>query len=61
VQLAGNGELLYADGVIDLLPASTTGIYRPTQTWAAVAAVGGIAAARPIAVNANHVLVSEGR
>ena len=32
VQLAGNGELLYADGVIDFLPGSTSGIYRRTQT-----------------------------
>jgi hypothetical protein len=60
VELAGNGELLYADGVIDLLPASTSGIYRRTQTGAVIAVVGGIAGPGPIAVDANHVVVSEG-
>ena len=60
VQLAGNGELLYADGVIDYLPGSTSGIYRRTQTGSIVGVVGGIAGARSIAVNANHVLVAEG-
>lgn len=60
VELAGNGALVYADGVIDYLPGSVSGIYRRTTTGSIQPVVGGIAGRGPIAVDGTHVYVSEG-
>ena len=55
VELAGSGALIYADGVIDYLPGSVSGIYRRTTTGSIQPVVVGIAGRGPIAVTLTQL------
>ena len=56
----GGSDLIYADGVIDFLPASVSGIYRRSAAGSITTLVAGVAGPGPIAVDAANVYVSEG-
>ena len=60
VALISNGDLIYADGVIDFLPASVSGIHRRSAAGSVTTLVSGVAGPGPIAVDGTHVYVSEG-
>ena len=60
VALISNGDLIYADGVIDFLPSSVSGIYRRTAAGNVTTLISGVAGPGPIAVDAANVYVSEG-
>jgi PKD repeat protein len=60
VELTGSSELIYADGVIDNLAASTSGIYRRSSAGVVSSLVTGISGSTAIAVNATHVYVADG-
>lgn len=56
----GGSDLIYADGVIDFLPASVSGIHRRAAAGGITTLVSGVSGPGPIAVDATSVYVSEG-
>jgi PKD repeat protein len=55
-----NGDVIYADGVIDFLPASVSGIHRRSLSGSITTLVSGLSGAGPIAVDAANVYVADG-
>ena len=56
----GGSDLIYADGVIDFLPSSASGIHRRAAAGGITTLVSGVSGPGPIAVDATSVYVSEG-